>query len=67
MCEYKHEQKYRSIDAKHLSISGSLTTTNIIMLIGRERCGKGVVNRAVRMLASGSFASHFSSAFATVS
>ncbi|KAJ1359137.1 hypothetical protein KIN20_017788 [Parelaphostrongylus tenuis] len=40
---------------------------NIIMANLYNTMWQGVVNRAVRMLAAGPFASHFVSAFATVS
>ncbi|KAJ1366586.1 hypothetical protein KIN20_027277 [Parelaphostrongylus tenuis] len=51
----------------HLSISGTLSTTNIIMANWSRQMWQNVVNRAVRMLTSGSFRSHFFSAVATVS
>ncbi|KAJ1351973.1 hypothetical protein KIN20_008155 [Parelaphostrongylus tenuis] len=51
---------------KHLTISGTLMTTNIIMANWSKAMWQGVVNRAVRMLASDPFGSHFFSAIATV-
>ncbi|KAJ1366490.1 hypothetical protein KIN20_027167 [Parelaphostrongylus tenuis] len=66
-----------------MSLSGSLTvriaylilqlclvkmqTTNIIMANWSREMWQRVVNRAVRMLASGPFAMHFASAFTTIS
>ncbi|KAJ1358203.1 hypothetical protein KIN20_016550 [Parelaphostrongylus tenuis] len=66
MCEVNTNMGIGAIDTKHLSISGSLTTTNIIMANWSREMWQNVVNRAVRMLASSPFASHFFSAFATV-
>ncbi|KAJ1357645.1 hypothetical protein KIN20_015830 [Parelaphostrongylus tenuis] len=50
----------------HLTISGSLSTTNMIMANWSKAMWQNVVNRAVRMLAWGPFGSHFFSAFAVV-
>ncbi|KAJ1360351.1 hypothetical protein KIN20_019297 [Parelaphostrongylus tenuis] len=50
-----------------LTISGTLSTTNIIMANWSDMIWQNVLNRAVRMLASGPFASHFSTAFGTIS
>ncbi|KAJ1353570.1 hypothetical protein KIN20_010223 [Parelaphostrongylus tenuis] len=44
----------------------SLQTTNIIMASWSRAMWQSVVNRAIRMLASGPFGSHFFSAVATV-
>ncbi|KAJ1368317.1 hypothetical protein KIN20_029424 [Parelaphostrongylus tenuis] len=54
------------IPTNHTSISGTLMTTNIIMANWSRQMWQNVVNRAVRMLASGSFGMHFFSATATV-
>ncbi|KAJ1371036.1 hypothetical protein KIN20_032905 [Parelaphostrongylus tenuis] len=56
-----------AIPANYTSFSGTLTTTNIIMANWSRDMWQSAVNRAVRMLVSGSFAAHFASAFATVS
>ncbi|KAJ1365984.1 hypothetical protein KIN20_026488 [Parelaphostrongylus tenuis] len=56
-----------AIPPQHLSISGTISTTNIIMANWSRQMWQNVVNRAVRMLTSGSFKSHFFSAIATVS
>ncbi|KAJ1345492.1 hypothetical protein KIN20_000039 [Parelaphostrongylus tenuis] len=58
--------KTAPIPPEHLSISGSLMTTNIIMANWSNRMWQDVVNRALRMLASGPFGSHFFSASITV-
>ncbi|KAJ1368820.1 hypothetical protein KIN20_030153 [Parelaphostrongylus tenuis] len=56
-----------AIPPQHLSISGTLSTTNIIMANWSRQMWQNVVNRAVRMLTSGSFGRHFATASATVS
>ncbi|KAJ1367928.1 hypothetical protein KIN20_028956 [Parelaphostrongylus tenuis] len=56
-----------AIPPQHLSISGTISTTNIIMANWSRQMWQNVVNRAVRMLTSGSFKSHFFAAVATVS
>nr|CAR63728.1 hypothetical protein [Angiostrongylus cantonensis] len=56
-----------SIPAMHLTISGTLSTTNIIMANWSTEMWQSVVNRAVRMLASGPFGTSFVTASATVS
>ncbi|KAJ1351775.1 hypothetical protein KIN20_007911 [Parelaphostrongylus tenuis] len=58
--------KTASIPPEHLSISGSVMTTNIIMANWSNRMWQDVVNRALRMLALSPFGSHFFSASATV-
>ncbi|KAJ1354541.1 hypothetical protein KIN20_011519 [Parelaphostrongylus tenuis] len=50
----------------HLKISGTISTTNIIMASWSKAMWQNVVNRAIRMLAWGPFGSHFISATATV-
>ncbi|KAJ1363652.1 hypothetical protein KIN20_023567 [Parelaphostrongylus tenuis] len=66
MCQLDINMNLEAIPSKHLSFSGTLTTTNIIMANWSRQMWQDVVNRAVRMLASGPLASHFFSAFATV-
>ncbi|KAJ1367833.1 hypothetical protein KIN20_028831 [Parelaphostrongylus tenuis] len=56
-----------AIDAKHLSLSGTLTTTNIIMANWSRSMWQNVVDRALRWLRSGSFGSHFYTVTVTVS
>ncbi|KAJ1346731.1 hypothetical protein KIN20_001628 [Parelaphostrongylus tenuis] len=67
MCILSMNQKIVAVPSKHLSISGALTTKNIVMANWSREMWQNVVNRAVRMLASGQFGSHFFSAFGTVS
>ncbi|KAJ1362248.1 hypothetical protein KIN20_021746 [Parelaphostrongylus tenuis] len=54
-----------AIPANYISFSGTFLTTNIIMANWSRAMWQSVVNRAIRMLAAGPFATHFSSAFAT--
>ncbi|KAJ1361641.1 hypothetical protein KIN20_020935 [Parelaphostrongylus tenuis] len=54
------------VPTNHTSISGTLVTTNIIMANWPRTMWQTVVNRALRMLASSSFGSHFFSATGTV-
>ncbi|KAJ1359027.1 hypothetical protein KIN20_017637 [Parelaphostrongylus tenuis] len=56
-----------AIPSRHLTIGGTISTTNIIMASWSRTMWQSVVNRAVRMLASGPFRSNFFSASAVVS
>ncbi|KAJ1369070.1 hypothetical protein KIN20_030455 [Parelaphostrongylus tenuis] len=56
-----------AIPANYTSLSGTLTTTNIIMANWWREMWQSIVNRAIRMLAAGPFATHFAAASATVS
>ncbi|KAJ1358585.1 hypothetical protein KIN20_017053 [Parelaphostrongylus tenuis] len=56
-----------SIDGKHLTLSGTLTTTNIIMANWSRSMWQNVVDRALRMLRSGPFDSHLYTVTVTVS
>ncbi|KAJ1360309.1 hypothetical protein KIN20_019242 [Parelaphostrongylus tenuis] len=56
-----------SIPVQHLSISGTLSTSNIVMANWSRDMWQSVVNRVIRALASGPLRSHFFSAVATVS
>ncbi|KAJ1353921.1 hypothetical protein KIN20_010699 [Parelaphostrongylus tenuis] len=49
-----------------LTISGSLSTTNVVMATWSRTMWHSVLNRAVRVLAMGPYRSHFFSATATV-
>ncbi|KAJ1368306.1 hypothetical protein KIN20_029412 [Parelaphostrongylus tenuis] len=49
-----------SIPAQHLSISGTLSTSNIVMANWSRDMWQSVVNRVVRALAPDPFGSHFS-------
>ncbi|KAJ1356261.1 hypothetical protein KIN20_013938 [Parelaphostrongylus tenuis] len=55
-----------SVPDTHLTISGTISTTNIIMASWSRAMWQNVVNRAIRMLVWGPFGSHFFSAWATV-
>ncbi|KAJ1374186.1 hypothetical protein KIN20_036811 [Parelaphostrongylus tenuis] len=55
-----------AINGTHLPISGTLSTTNVIMANWSRMMWQSVVDRAVRMLASAPFGSHFFSARAIV-
>ncbi|KAJ1349761.1 hypothetical protein KIN20_005408 [Parelaphostrongylus tenuis] len=57
----------KPIEGKHLSLSGSLTTTNIIMANWSRSMWQNVVDRALRMLRSGPFGSHLYTVTVTVS
>ncbi|KAJ1357062.1 hypothetical protein KIN20_015090 [Parelaphostrongylus tenuis] len=59
--------KVMPLPANQTSISGTLSTTNIIMANWSKAMWENVLNRAIRMLASRPFGSHFFSAIATVS
>ncbi|KAJ1362800.1 hypothetical protein KIN20_022478 [Parelaphostrongylus tenuis] len=54
------------ITSNYTSISGTLTTSNIVMANWSNEMWQRIVNRAIRMLASDPFGVHFISAFATV-
>ncbi|KAJ1369219.1 hypothetical protein KIN20_030629 [Parelaphostrongylus tenuis] len=55
-----------AINGTHLTIPGTLSTTNIIMADWSRMMWQSVVDRAIRMLALGPLGSHFFSARATV-
>ncbi|KAJ1362294.1 hypothetical protein KIN20_021809 [Parelaphostrongylus tenuis] len=55
-----------SVSGPPLTISGSLSTTNFVMANWSRTMWQTVVNRAVRMLASDPYGTHFFSAIATV-
>ncbi|KAJ1364967.1 hypothetical protein KIN20_025166 [Parelaphostrongylus tenuis] len=56
-----------TIPSTHLTISGTLMTTNIIMSNWSRQMWQSVVNRVLRATASRPFGLHFFSAVATVS
>ncbi|KAJ1372194.1 hypothetical protein KIN20_034286 [Parelaphostrongylus tenuis] len=58
--------KITAVSGAPLKISGSLSTTNIILANWSRTMWQSMVNRAARMLASGPFRTHFFSAIATV-
>ncbi|KAJ1359498.1 hypothetical protein KIN20_018255 [Parelaphostrongylus tenuis] len=55
------------IDGKHLSLSGTFTTTNIIMANWSRSMWQDVVDKALRLLRSGPFGSHLYTVTVTVS
>uniref|UniRef100_A0A0K0DLC1 Bacteriophage protein n=1 Tax=Angiostrongylus cantonensis TaxID=6313 RepID=A0A0K0DLC1_ANGCA len=65
-CDINRNMAIGAIPPMHLSISGRLTTTNVIMANWSREMWQSVVNRAVRMLASGPFGANFFAAVATV-
>ncbi|KAJ1370376.1 hypothetical protein KIN20_032087 [Parelaphostrongylus tenuis] len=58
--------KITPVSGPPVTISGSLSTTNIIMASWSRAMWQSVANRAIRMLASGPLGSHFFSAVAIV-
>ncbi|KAJ1354886.1 hypothetical protein KIN20_011972 [Parelaphostrongylus tenuis] len=68
MCKMSEVDKsmVTNVPANLMSISGTLTTRNIIMANWSRMMWQNVLNRAVRMLAARPFGSHFFSASATV-
>ncbi|KAJ1358580.1 hypothetical protein KIN20_017048 [Parelaphostrongylus tenuis] len=55
-----------AIDGKHLTLSGTLTTTNIIMANWSRSMWQNVVDKALRLLRSGPFGSHLYTVTVTV-
>ncbi|KAJ1366233.1 hypothetical protein KIN20_026843 [Parelaphostrongylus tenuis] len=66
MCETTDMVKIAGVPAIHTSISGTVSTTNIIMANWSRMMWQIVFNRAVRLLASSPLRLHFFSASATV-
>ncbi|KAJ1365399.1 hypothetical protein KIN20_025688 [Parelaphostrongylus tenuis] len=58
--------KITPVDGTALTVSGTISTSNIILANWSKAMWQNVVNRAVRTLASGPFRSNFFSATATV-
>ncbi|KAJ1346074.1 hypothetical protein KIN20_000762 [Parelaphostrongylus tenuis] len=67
MCDLSMPTLTTGVHPRHTSISGTLTTTNMIMANWSREMWQTVVNRAVRMLALSPLESYFFSAFGTVS
>uniref|UniRef100_A0A0K0DA55 Lipoprotein n=1 Tax=Angiostrongylus cantonensis TaxID=6313 RepID=A0A0K0DA55_ANGCA len=65
-CTLNTEENVSCIPPTALSISGNLTTTNIIVANWSIEMCQGLVNKVDRNLASGPFGSDFFSAFATI-
>ncbi|KAJ1361090.1 hypothetical protein KIN20_020267 [Parelaphostrongylus tenuis] len=59
MCTEPNKATIGPVPTNHTSISGTLMTTNIIMANWSRQMWQSVLNRAIRMLASGPFKSHF--------
>ncbi|KAJ1371062.1 hypothetical protein KIN20_032933 [Parelaphostrongylus tenuis] len=55
-----------AVPIQHLTISGTLSTTYVIMASWSIMMWQSVVDRAIRILASGPFGVHFFSARTTV-
>ncbi|KAJ1357254.1 hypothetical protein KIN20_015360 [Parelaphostrongylus tenuis] len=66
MCETTPMVKITGVPASHTSISGTISTTNIIMANWSNAMWQSILNRAVRRLALGPLRSHFFSATAIV-
>ncbi|KAJ1348032.1 hypothetical protein KIN20_003245 [Parelaphostrongylus tenuis] len=72
-CMINTNMRIAAIPTNHTSIAETITTTNIIMANWSRGMWQSVLNRAIRMLATGhtsgnrSFGSHFFSAVVTVS
>ncbi|KAJ1354245.1 hypothetical protein KIN20_011119 [Parelaphostrongylus tenuis] len=65
-CPEPQKAEVKPVSPTALTIGGTLSTTNIIMANWSRAMWQSVVNRAVRMLASGPFEQHFFSASAVV-
>ncbi|KAJ1346873.1 hypothetical protein KIN20_001796 [Parelaphostrongylus tenuis] len=65
-CNMRNVVKITDVPTNYTTISGTVSTTNIIMANWSKAKWQSVLNRAVRMLASGPFRLHFFSASATV-
>ncbi|KAJ1361102.1 hypothetical protein KIN20_020281 [Parelaphostrongylus tenuis] len=59
MCTEANKATIGPVSTNHTSFSGTLMTTNIIMVNWSRQMWQSVLNRAIRMLASGPFKSHF--------
>ncbi|KAJ1362056.1 hypothetical protein KIN20_021468 [Parelaphostrongylus tenuis] len=66
MCTQADRATIRPVPTNHTSVSGTLMTTNIIMANWSRQMWQSVLNRAIRMLASGPFGSHFFSVLGSV-
>ncbi|KAJ1359450.1 hypothetical protein KIN20_018193 [Parelaphostrongylus tenuis] len=65
-CELGKPANFEAISTNHMSISGTFTTSNIIMANWSKEMWQSVINRAVRMLAAGPLAPQFFSAVGVV-
>ncbi|KAJ1366153.1 hypothetical protein KIN20_026757 [Parelaphostrongylus tenuis] len=64
-CDLSKNKDLSPVTANYKSISGTLTTTNVIMANWTKEMWQGVLNRALRLLPSGPSGSHFFSAVVT--
>ncbi|KAJ1362678.1 hypothetical protein KIN20_022327 [Parelaphostrongylus tenuis] len=65
-CSMMNDETIASVPDNHTSISGTLSTTNIVMANWSRMMWQSVLDRALRLLASRPFGSHFLSATGTV-
>ncbi|KAJ1356512.1 hypothetical protein KIN20_014244 [Parelaphostrongylus tenuis] len=66
MCTLGMPMHFTPIPPQHLLISGTLTTSNLIMANWSREMWQSVVNRVLRMITTGPFETHFATAVATV-
>ncbi|KAJ1368845.1 hypothetical protein KIN20_030188 [Parelaphostrongylus tenuis] len=66
-CEFRKMDKDIEPVSNYTTVSGTLTTMNVIMANWSREMWQNVVNKAVRMLSSSPATLHFVSASATVS
>ncbi|KAJ1350253.1 hypothetical protein KIN20_005995 [Parelaphostrongylus tenuis] len=66
MCRLGMVVDFTPISPQHLSISGTLMTSNLIMANWSREMWQSVVNRVLRMITSGPFGTQFATAAATV-
>ncbi|KAJ1354260.1 hypothetical protein KIN20_011131 [Parelaphostrongylus tenuis] len=66
MCSMMTHATITSVPTNYTTVSGTLSTTNIIMANWSRTMWQSVLDRAIRILASGPFRSHFFSATGTV-
>ncbi|KAJ1362635.1 hypothetical protein KIN20_022256 [Parelaphostrongylus tenuis] len=66
-CRLDMPMDFTPIPSQHLSISGTLTTSNVIMATWSREMWQNVVNRVLRTITSGTFGTQFATAVATVS
>ncbi|KAJ1358265.1 hypothetical protein KIN20_016655 [Parelaphostrongylus tenuis] len=59
-------QEIEPISVNHTTISGTLTTTNVIMANWSRQMWQNILNRALRMVALNPSATHFIKALATI-
>ncbi|KAJ1356568.1 hypothetical protein KIN20_014298 [Parelaphostrongylus tenuis] len=66
MCMLNMPMHFTPIPPQHLSILGTLTTSNLIMANWSKEMWQSVVNRVLRMITLGPFETHFATAVVTV-